>query len=758
MIDRLSNQRSWSLLILAAALLIAFHRLLLGEVFFWGLPALQFYPWREYAFDLIRQGQLPLWNPYNGAGAPLLANYQSALLYPLNWFGLVLPLAWAMSVTAVLHLFIAGWGMWRLTHRLGFSVLGQGISALAFAFTGYTVARLGTYPTVFTAAWIPWALWAALGLLQHTRRRDVATLALVIAMQLLAGHAQTTWYSMLLLATFSAWWLVTHRPFQWRALPLLILALVLGAAIAAAQLIPTAELLAQSQRSDGVDYETVMNFSYAPARLLNFLSPNIFGNPGDGSYITKGAFFEDAVYIGLIPLVAALVAVITWLWRKLRRVAPVSGDTIVPFALLITVVGLLLAFGKNAPFFPFLYDNIPTFSMFQAPVRWHIWTVFGLSLLAGVGVTFWSRGYWLFFATRLAIAGCLGAAILALIAPEILPPEVTENAGLLVIIHAVVVTGLLGAAAGVLTLIQPESTTSSSYPRWILAVLLVVALDLIYAAQGLNPTIPASFFDRQPAASTAARGYWPTEVDRIVKYDTFLLFDDYRVAVDQQTAFRSSHLTNLNLLDRIPIFNNFEPLLVGLHKQYADLLEDNPAARGQLLQAAAVSQIYTAAAQSQSTTLPAHRAWFVSAACYHPDLQSLQAALIGTWEPAVQVHLLGQGDCQPPSTPAGSATVQITADTAADLRLTVSAPQAGWLVLADTHYPGWQASLDGTPLIIQSANLAFRAVPVPAGEHQIAFTYQPAWLLPALLISFVAFVIVLVMFRTIHPDSPITPQ
>src|SRR5215510_12785569 len=142
------SRRHFPLLILAGALLISFYRLLLGEVFFWGLPSLQFYPWREYAFDVLRHGQLPLWNPYNGAGAPLLANYQSALLYPPNWFGLILPLAWSMSVTAVIHLFIAGWGMWTFTGRLGLPITGRGISTLSFALTGYLVARLGTYPII----------------------------------------------------------------------------------------------------------------------------------------------------------------------------------------------------------------------------------------------------------------------------------------------------------------------------------------------------------------------------------------------------------------------------------------------------------------------------------------------------------------------------------------------------------------------------------------------------------------------------------
>jgi hypothetical protein len=70
------------LTLLTLTVIALFYRLLLGEVLFWGLPSLQFYPWREFAMSEFAQGRFPLWNPYNGAGAPLLANYQSALLYP----------------------------------------------------------------------------------------------------------------------------------------------------------------------------------------------------------------------------------------------------------------------------------------------------------------------------------------------------------------------------------------------------------------------------------------------------------------------------------------------------------------------------------------------------------------------------------------------------------------------------------------------------------------------------------------------------
>ena len=243
-----------------------------GQVLFWGLPSLQFYPWRDYAFDMLRAGQLPLWNPYNGAGAPLIANYQSALFYPLNWLGLILPLGLALSLTAVLHLVHRGLGHVVLHRAAGVPTLGRGVSALAFGLTGYLVARLGTYPMIAAAAWMPWLLWAALGILQQRRLRDAGLLALLIGLQLLAGHAQTAWYSLLLLGLFALFWVLRHRAIRLVAAAGADCAGAagLGAMIAAVQLLPTAELLRTSQRSGGRRFRVRHEFQLWPAARAQF--------------------------------------------------------------------------------------------------------------------------------------------------------------------------------------------------------------------------------------------------------------------------------------------------------------------------------------------------------------------------------------------------------------------------------------------------------------------------------------------------------
>ena len=57
--------------------------------------------------------------------------------------------------------------------------------------------------------------------------------------------------------------------------------------------------------------------------------------------------------------------------------------------------------------------------------------------------------------------------------------------------------------------------------------------------------------------------------------------------------------------------------------------------------------------------------------------------------------------------------------------LRAEARQAGYLVLDDSYYPGWHATVDGRPAKILAANGNFRAVALPPGVHTVDFRYAP---------------------------------
>ncbi len=86
--------------------------------------------------------------------------------------------------------------------------------------------------------------------------------------------------------------------------------------------------------------------------------------------------------------------------------------------------------------------------------------------------------------------------------------------------------------------------------------------------------------------------------------------------------------------------------------------------------------------------------------------------------------------------PGSSASIQIVDENPVKITLSVNAETDGWLVLADTWYPGWRAMMDGQiELPIERANFLFRAVKMPKGEHVVDFEYRPGWITPAILMS-----------------------
>ena len=152
----------------------------------------------------------------------------------------------------------------------------------------------------------------------------------------------------------------------------------------------------------------------------------MFGNPADGNYWGYANYWEDAVYIGILPFILALIAIVngikgnisdTCIHRNNKNDLIINRPVLIRFMFVVIILSFLLALGKNTPVFPWLYRNIPTFDMFNAPTRFSLWAIFFLALLAGIGVEYWNRPkerglYWTRLGTAGAFAVMLGAGVL----------------------------------------------------------------------------------------------------------------------------------------------------------------------------------------------------------------------------------------------------------------------------------------------------------------------------------------------------------
>lgn len=735
------------LIILCLAVVALFYRLLAGEVIFWGVPLLQFYPWREMAFSALRAGRLPLWNPLAGCGAPLLANYQTAIFYPPNWLYLIIPSEYAMGLVGVLHLVWAGLGMQAYLRRLGVDRLGQGVGAISFALSGYLVSRFGFLSMTSTIPWLPWLIWAVDGIAmvgnKIALRRAVSLLAGVVAMMLLAGHAQTAFYSLILAGAYGLWRVLSYPADSNRvgargvALALMLAAVVLGAAVAAVQLVPTFELMQASQRAGGVEREFALTYSFWPWRFLSLIAPDLFGSPARGDWWGYGLYWEDAIYVGLLTLILAVRGVARW-FRE-RHTSPPAGQ-VVPFFALSLIPVVILALGKNTPIFPFLYDHVPTFNMFQAPTRWMILAVFAMCVLGAVGADRFIVSERGMFWSRLTLAGGAAVTPVALIVSRAVGGEVRPS-----LPDALIRLGVQAALTALLFLIwERVEKLPRGRPAWEAVALIGLALDLVSAHRGLNPTLPASYYHQPSALAEAVTATAPNSRTLYLPEDAYQA--EFEALLDvsnfwaggyaRQDELRASLLPNLGMIDGVLSANNFDPLRVGHQDALVEVLRDMP-----LVEASEIARRMGVGVLLAPRDLPG-----LELIAQQGEIRAYR--LSSPW-PRASVADCAELEDNLRCTPRSGETVQIVADEPLQVTIHVTAEKAGYLLLLDTDYPGWTAELDGQAVPIVRANGAFRAVQVPAGEYEVSFIYRPLSLWVGAAIGGAALV-VLAGLRLIH--------
>jgi hypothetical protein len=760
--------------------------LLQGRIFVAADTLLQYYPWRSFAppqfrphnplitdpvnhnyaqlySDQLKAGGLRNWNPYLLGGLP--ANGITALSgMPGRYNPLKLLLhrflepPEALCALLFLSVLLMGVTMYAYLLRIGARRVGALFGAVAFMFNGTAMVWLEFENLVTAAAFLPLLLLCMEWFLEARRRVPAACLgALALGLVALMGHLQYLIYTALLLLFYLAFLLWRLRASgAGRRDALAVLACFAatcagGALIGAVDLLPVLELMRQSSRIGRVF--TFTGFFETLGRVpgafyLTLLFPFFFGSPHlwfdliprlpTQEYMN---YNELCLYLGvpvLFGLAAALAA------RKSRHAWFHLGMT----ALVAAMMSGTAAYYPFFVLFPGMDRMNPTrlvflFSFTAAAAAGigvgRLGTLAGrrrAAFVVAAGALVATAAVFAFFGATPAVIGWLNPAFGAHLAAGG-PGDLAAVRQLLGIASPLVLKPLLIAVAAAaiavaLALLRPGRLRIGAAG----ALVALLAFDLIGFGREYNTVVErGAIFPRTPAIDfllaqprpfrvqlgqgTFINSLAPFRIESVGGYSSFY---------PEGTNALMSYLENPQAarggwrFDRwVELSNPGIAALDFMNVRYV------LAAPGVRLPGPRFRLVHQGDLTIYENTRALPRAWVVPRAVAIPDRpQALAYVTSPAFEPLREVVIddpaAAQGGGQSPAP--GAAVIERYEED--DVVVATQSPAPAWLVLADTWYPGWRASVNGAAAPIQRANVNFRAVRIPAGQSRVVFAFRPA--------------------------------
>jgi hypothetical protein len=681
---------------------------------------------------------IPLWNPHIMGGRPFQANSQSAVFSPFSVPAYVLPFWDSLAWMAALHLFVAAFGAFLLARTFGLRAPGALLCGLVFGFSMWSVTWV-SWTTMSVWAWLPFMCLLSELCLRRPGPLPFAGLAAVVGAQFLGGHPSSSFQVLVPVAAFWGIRALTARDRRVTRLLTLGGALAVGTALAAITLIPFAELL---RHSIDIDARTAAaSDAHEPARyLLGIFLHDWWGRGSRVSLEYASSLEEHAYYVGALPLMLAAAALA--LVRRRERVV-------------VAVVGLVaLAVSAGIPPFFTIVKALPGFDAARNG-RLAVISVLCVAVLAGWGLDDLVAGR----RKRLVPA----AAALILLIPCIWVARRVELGSLADGLK--IAWGFAGPSSD-----HPDAIRMASLLEWLVLAGLALALVWLRASGRLGTTAFVALALGLVVLDLfkAGMGYNPAIRDREAVQPTT---GAIRYLQSQRpNRFAGLHPTAPITL-AVPLPANVA-MRYGLYdaRGYDFPNERRYAELWRRVIAQSPSCNYAFCPESAARTPGALRALALlgvtdllqnqrdeplrglPVAYQGPDARVYRnpdalprAFVVGSQElvaggdqardriTAVDFPLHTTAVVEKPiaglasgtgSAPAGNARITHYGDESVTVSATARRPAL--LVLTDSWFPGWKATVDGRDTPISRVDYLIRGVRIPAGTHTVEFSYQPA--------------------------------
>ncbi len=676
-------------------------------------------------WDFIRHslagGHWPLWCPYLLGGQPFAADPNCMVFYPPAYLYLIPSRALGSGFYYGLHLFLAFLGAHLWLRAAGFSTNVCRVGAVLYGLSGFFWWELIHPPVLTGYAWLPWWGFALEEVARTSKRRWAFAGGVFLALLFLSGHFQVflgavyggaVYFLFRVLALSRGRWqsavdwkkvFLLSAVLAWGALPLLVLA------------VPFLEFSNHSGRvHQTFDY---LNFnadlSDNPRMLFKFFFPSPAFGQAFQPDVLPADILENAGYLGIwFPFLFFLAFRNTarrlWFWFW-------SG---------CGVLALLMALGKYTPLHRFVCERLLGFEFVRAPYRFvYLYVVAGV-FLAALGLEFLETrkpqelkklGWGVFF-----YAGVLsGAAFFRF------PQQAPALVGL----------GLGGAGLW----IWFRGRSLSRAGRWLFAAGLALSMILggwRTCPSRLGPESNFDFAKNRPELlelrqrTGLGRTFIDGDIDYPLETGGKILIGKLppdaalSLGIRDVQGYNPLSLWKTSQLFWLPFESTVRLLAVqSIIKGTGDSFT-----RAGFKQAKLGSVYFCFAPKPYPYVYAPERFEVVPS-----DERRLTLMGQKDFNPYLLSYL---SDAPPAEAPAADLpkpdelTYQLIRDDPDEQVFQVQRKQSGWTVFSEVVYPGWKVWVDGKRTALLTANHVFRTVYVPAGEHEVRFSYEPVWWTP----------------------------
>ena len=735
----------------------------------------------EYAKE---HGSYPLWNQYSYCGIPYLGALAGPMFFPTSALYFMMPLERAIGWSIFLMMVAGGLFAYFWIRELGLSRTAGAFCSVSWAFTGLSASTLhgGHDGRAFTLLMMPLVFFFLERAINRRKLVYFLLMGLAVALQIFSPHTQMMYYSSLAVSAYFLYRLISLKNSgeSWSGLIKLAagftVGFVIAVGIAAIQFWPVYVNKGLSHRQSGTGlgfegWDHATQFSMHPIELLTLIIPGFMGELSGGAYWGPENFKLHSEYLGMLPLIFAIGALI---WRRNSKVWFFVG---------LTLFAFFFSFGGYTPFFKLPYYLLPMVKDFRAPNMMFFVAGFSLLTIAGYGLDYIisgrrensksgdnieessSRGLKLILISVLVFVAMLlvfsaGKAIVPKVLINFLPKEAAGKIQYLnyvwpSIIRATAISALIAAIVLGAVFLWRKGKLPIVALLVVLFAVSFIDLDRVNS-HWLKVQNPAEIYpggtlvDKLKSEPEPFRVFfYPSPDFRWQDYwDNSLLY--WRIPAINASMplrlewyeelmgthmFRNFAFNFFAEKDKIPERNKFHRIWNTLNAEYIIIREKDTA--GQVN----IAEVFNKVFPSLKPILNDQRngkilyenpeAWdrvkLFGAFEVEPDGKAyLEKIADSSFDYGNVLVLMEEPQFDGPAptegTPQGNAEFTRVSDH--EIKINVETDRPSLVYVAETWHPFWEATVDGKDARIYRADLAMRAVYVNAGNHEIRMTYE----------------------------------